>query len=409
MGRWIGVWWLVFVGCGTSGGGFPTAVVQREPFDVTLTIQGELKAVRKVIVSAPQLGGPAKVTWVADEGSRVEAGDELLRFDGTELTRRLEEAQNQLEVAQTKIEQKQAQLAVSIAEQQDAITKAELSLQRAEMRITDSESVPRVDRESAKIDVRESNLSLDQARRKLRSTRLEGEAAIELLRLEATQAQRKVDKASEALAAAVVKAETPGLVILPSVWKGSSYGPVAVGDQVWPGRGIIELPDMSEMLVEAWVHEVDAAKVAKGQSVSVVVDAHPEPPHPGEVDKVADLAVQRDNREAKYLKVDIGLDETEGLMKPGMTVRAELLVDHLDEALTVPLEAVFVRDGTSVAYVTSGFGGAKPVELTLGIRNEARVVVLEGLDEGDRVALVDPTRLDEATSLGDPQDGEPSP
>ena len=398
------MWMLVLVACGSGSGRIATDAVERGPFDVTLTIQGELTAVRSVTVSAPPLGGPAKVTWVVDEGSRVDAGDELLRFETTDLQRKLDEATNKLDVARTKIQQKQAQLEVTLTDQRNAITKSELSLQRAEMRITDSESVPRVDRESARIDVQDATLSLEQARSKLRSARLEGEAAIELLRLEAAQAETDLEEAQRALGFAIVKAEGPGLVILPSVWKGGSYGPVAVGDQVWPGRGIIELPDMTEMSVEAWVHEVDAAKVAVEQSVSVIIDAHPEPPHPGTVEKVADLAVRRNgNQQVKYLKVDVGIEKTTNIMKPGMTVRAEIQVDHADDVLSVPLEAVFPREGASIVYRQGNFGGFDAVEVELGLRNDARVVVTSGLQAGDVVALVDPEHADEAMSPGAPE------
>ncbi len=396
-------WMLLIAACSSSSQGIPTAEIERGPLEVMLTIQGELEAVRSVTVSAPPLGGPAKVTWVADEGSRVEAGDELIKFDDTELGRRLEEAQNKLDVALTKIQQKQAQLEVTLTDQRNAITKSELALQRAEMKVTDAESVPRIDRESARIDVQDATLSLAQARSKLRSARLEGEAAIELLRLEAEQAGTDLEEAKQALERAVVKAETPGLVILPEVWKGGSWGPVAVGDQVWPGRSIIELPDMSEMSVEAWVHEVDSAKVSVGQEVSVVVDAHPEPAHTGSVEKVADLAVRRNGSQVKYLKVDIELDKTTEIMKPGMTVRAEVKVDHRDDVLSVPLEAVFPRKGESIVYTKGGFGSFEPVGVELGVRNDARVEVTSGLTEGAVVALVDPDQAGEAPSPGAPE------
>jgi len=397
---------LLLAACGSSSQGITTATVERAPLDVTLTIQGELEAVRSVSVSAPQLGGPAKVTWVVDEGSRVAEGDELIRFDDTDLKTRLEEAENQLEVARTKIEQKQAQLAVTLGDQRNAIKIAELALQRAQMRVTDSESVPRIDRENARLDVENAQLSLAQATSKLRSAALEGEAAIELLRLDAARAESNLAEAKRALELATVTAQSPGLVILPETWKGGSYGSVAVGDQVWPGRSVIELPDMSDMKVEAWVHEVDSAKVAVGQEVSVVIDAHPEPPHPARIEKVADLAVRRNRQQVKYLKVDIALDQTSDVMKPGMTVRAEVQVDRRDDVLSVPLEAVFPREGASVVYRRGGFGGFDPVEVELGVRNDARVEVTAGLDEGDVVALVDPER---AAAGEPPSPGAPEP
>lgn len=389
------------LGCfGGGGGELPTATVTRGPFEVTLAIPGELKAVRSVSLSAPDLPGQTKVTWVIDEGSRVQAGDVLVRFDETELKNTLEQAENDLEVALTKIDQRRAQLAVRLGDLQNDVTRAELGLKRAEMRLTDSETVPRVEREAARIDVEESSISVERSRAALESAKLEGQAELELLRLDADRARRTLDKVRNLLDKAVMTAPSPGIVILTPIWKGGSRGPVSAGDTVWGGSSLIELPDLAEMEVEAWVHEVDAAKVLAGQPVSVVIDAHPRPAHGGQVTRVADLAVQRDREKAvKFLKVMISLDDTTEVMKPGMTVRAEVQVDRREDVLSVPQEAIFYEGQQPVVY-RKGFAGFAATPVQLDISNDTHVVV-EGLSEGDVVALVHP----ESAARGEP----PSP
>ena len=99
----------------------------------------------------------------------------------------------------------------------------------------------------------------------------------------------------------------------------------------------------------------------------------------------------------KHLRVEVGLEESTDLMKPGMTVRAEVLVDHADDVVSVPREAVFFRDEEPVVYVR-GRGGFEAVPVSLGLRNDIRVVVESGVEEGAEVALVDPEAHD---------DGEP--
>jgi HlyD family secretion protein len=393
---------LLTLGCGGSGdGGVPTAAVVAGPFDVVLVIPGELEAVRSVTMSTPNLPGQAKIEWVIDEGSHVQEGDVLVRFADSDLVEKLETAQNELQVAQTKIEQRKAQLAVRLGDLDNDVSNSSLSLERAEMRVTDSETVPRVERENARIDVQAATIAVGRSQAALESARLEGEAELELLRLEAQRAQRTLTSAEEALELAELAAPAPGIVILPPVWKGGSEGPIAAGDTVWRGSGIVELPDLSEMRVEAWVHEVDAAKVAVDQGVQVVIDAHPDPAHAGKVTKVADLAVRRDpEKSVKHLEVGISLDQTTSVMKPGMTVRAEIRVNHLDVALAVPQEAVFYdEDGASFVHV-AGFTGFGRVPVKLGIANDRHVVVTDGLEAGDVVALVDPDAAGEPPRPG---------
>ena len=95
----------------------------------------------------------------------------------------------------------------------------------------------------------------------------------------------------------------------------------------------------------------------------------------------------------QYFEVEIELERTDmERMKPGQRVRATLLIEDLDDVLTIPREAVFDgEDGAKIAYRRSG-RGFEPVEITLGPVALGRVVVESGLDEDDMVALQDPTR-----------------
>ncbi len=122
----------------------------------------------------------AKVEWVIEEGSRVQEGDVLVRFDATDLTDKLEKSKNELKVAETKIEQSQAQLDVKLGDVDSQVSNSKLALQEAEMQVTDSETVPRVQREGARIAVAKANISVDQSQAALVSARLGEQPPIQL-------------------------------------------------------------------------------------------------------------------------------------------------------------------------------------------------------------------------------------
>ena len=392
--RWL-LLLALLAACGGSGDDeLPTAAATLGTLEIRLAVPGELKAVRSATISAPDLGNNIKVTSIVAEGTRVAEGDLLVEFDQNELVDALEEDRSALEVAETKIAQQQAQFDVKLRDLQSAVSRAELDLGRAKMRVTDSETVPLVDREGARIDVQQAELSLTQSKAALDSARLESEAEVQLLRLEVDQKKMMVKRAEERITEATIRAPAAGLVILPEIWKGGSRGPVSAGDTLWSGSTIMELPDLSELEVESWVHEVDAGQVAKDQPVSVIIDAYPDPPWAGHVTKVADLAVKRD-RDAlvKHVKVTATLDTSAEIMKPGMTVRVEIEVGRVEEALTIPLEAIQYEGEQPMVYKKSGLGGFTRLPVQLGKRNDTHVVVTEGLSEGEVVALVDPERF----------------
>jgi len=397
----------LLVACGGSGAdAVPTATVIRGTLAVVLGVPGELEAVNSKNVSAPNVRGTLKITTLAEEGTRVKAGDMLVEFDPTDLEKEMEQAVSKLNVAQTKIAQKQAQQAVKLQTAQNDVVKSGLDKQRAEMRVTDSETVPRVERETARLDVQESTLGVGRSEAALEAARLEAAAELELLRLEEAEAQAKVAQIERQLGQLQIRAPADGIVLLSEAWRGGKMGKATVGDNVWPGNAIMELPDLAAMRVEAWVHEVDAAQVAVGQIVSVIVDARPDTPLAGTVERVSDLAVKRNEEsEVKHLEVTIGLPAGDPTLKPGMTVRAEIRVADVPDVLMVPREAVFY-DGAEAVVHRAGLGGWARVPVKLGRANDSHVVVTEGLSEGDRVALADPAALDGGAA---PSAGMPTP
>ena len=102
--------WLL--GCSGADLDVPTDTVESAPFEHTLSIPGELKAVRSVTINAPDFSGSMEIVTLIEEGTQVEEGGVLVAFDTSDLEKRLENALASLEVSRTKITEKKVQLAV---------------------------------------------------------------------------------------------------------------------------------------------------------------------------------------------------------------------------------------------------------------------------------------------------------
>jgi HlyD family secretion protein len=179
-------------------------------------------------------------------------------------------------------------------------------------------------------------------------------------------------------------------VVYRDVFFGSEHRKPQVGDQVWANQPLIILPDISKMVVETKVRETDVHKLEKHQKVSVRVEAYPDLRLSGSVNLIGTLAQEeRERRGAKFFGVTIQINESDPRLRPGMTARVEIQVEERARALAVPLEAVFEREGRTLAYVVVG-RGLRPRELVLGPSNADFVVVEKGLEEGERVCLRDP-------------------
>jgi HlyD family secretion protein len=246
-------------------------------------------------------------------------------------------------------------------------------------------------------------LELSQARSEVQTSRealrqLESASAHRLAQKEAAvaAAQSRIDEASaklelakQQLAHCEVRADVPGIVVYKDVFFGSEQRRPQVGDQVWANQPLLILPDISKMVVETQIRETDIHKVERNQRVKVRVDAYPDLRFTGEVSLVGTLArEERERRGAKFFSVTVLVHESDPRLRPGMTARVEIEVEERKDALYVPLDAVFERDGRHVVYLAGH--GTREREVVLGPSNDDFVVVESGLARGDRVLLRDP-------------------
>jgi HlyD family secretion protein len=215
-------------------------------------------------------------------------------------------------------------------------------------------------------------------------------AAISAAESRILEAQSRLSLAQQQLARTEVRADVAGIVVYRDVFFGSEQRKPQVGDQVWANQPLLILPDISKVVVETKVRETDIHKVEQNQRVDIRVQAYPDLKLSGQVTLVGTLAQEeKDRRGAKFFGVTVQVNQSEPRLRPGMTAAVEIQVEERKSALSVPVEAVFEKDGHQVCYV-AGRRGLVPREVVLGPSNRDFVVVEKGLRRGERVALRDP-------------------
>jgi RND family efflux transporter MFP subunit len=217
----------------------------------------------------------------------------------------------------------------------------------------------------------------------------------QLIALDGRKAQLKIDKAERELAALELKAPHDGIVVLKRNWRGELP---QVGQVVWSGQALAEIPDLTKLEAEIWVLEADAGGLAPGRPATVSLEAHAGAPVSATVKSVDALARPRlRNVPIQYFGAVLSLSSTDASrMKPGERVAATLDLGGEKDALVVPRHAVFDRGGKSVVYRRTR-GAFEPVPVTLGTTALGRVSIASGLAEGDVIALVDPDARPAAT------------
>ena len=381
----------------SGAGDVPVLRVAPEDFERQVPAQGNLRAVTATPVSVP-LGvpGPFRIGWVAQDGSRVKQGDVVIRFDPSAIEKQLVDAGDDLKQNKLAMEKKEIEGSSELRKLEKDAAMARLELADAkQFQKKDSLIFSRADIIESEIDqgLAEEREGHAQATRQTRQKLSGTEAA--LLQIKIRQADAKINQARAGLQALTVTAPHDGVLILKRNWRGEA---TRVGDSVWNGQPLAEIPDLSKMEAEVYVLEADAGGLTPGRQAQVTVESAPGVTWPAKIARVDSLAKPRiQGSPVQYFAVTLALARTDPrVMKPGQRVGATLFLEQRKGALLVPRQALFDREGRTVVYrrdaKTPGGTGFAPAEVKLGPSSLGRVVVDSGLHAGDVLAMRDPTR-----------------
>lgn len=360
----------------------PTAKVDKGEFVISLNENGTVDATRAVTLSAPRIRG-LQITWLAPEGTMVQEGDPLIKFDATKQVADLAEHESNLKIMLAALDR--ARQEYTIQEKQ-----LRLNLEKARRNYDEKKHEALRVAEEAKLELELAELNIEAKLDQLKSD-------VEKAEVEVERARDKVELAEKELAQMTLTASIPGLVVYLEIWKGGTMSKVQEGDAPWPGQGLINLPDLSEMMVETTVSEVDASKVDTGQQVEVTLDAIPDIRYKGVVSKKSTLARKKDyNSRINVFDVEVSIMDGDKRLKPGMSASCAVIINRIPDVVSAPLEAVFEKEGQTVVYLKN----KKKREVTVGRRNDMGIEIVDGLEGGEEVCLIDPT-LEEPGLPGD--------
>jgi multidrug efflux pump subunit AcrA (membrane-fusion protein) len=369
----------------------PVIRVSSEAFRVRVFADGTLASVRSTPVTAPikpQI--PFTLSWLVDDGAVVEEGDIIARFDASRLEKDHEDGVSDQRISDHRIDSAKTSREVTVGklDRDEEVAQHELEVAR-EFQSTDTTIYSKIEIAESQID---TELAETRAEHAIESQEIQdrlSQAEIDLLGIERRKADIKVQQAQEGLAALEVRSPRDGIVVLERDWRGNA---VRVGDMIWPGRPLGEIPDLTEMQAEVFVLEADAGDLAEGQPATVWIESTPNIAFQAVLESVDPMAGRKNRRvPVQYFRTVLALDHTDvSLMKYGARVRAEITIADFESCITVPRQAVTTIDGESVVHRWSRRGFASvPVEL--GPTALGRTVVVSGLEDGDRIALRDPT------------------
>ena len=339
-----------------------TMTAHRGDLKMKLKSPGEAFTREKIIVKA-EVSGRIKNLNI-EEGQHVKKGDLLMELDNRQYQLDLENARASYlqKLSELLMEQKFSQNQESESEQNRP------ELDKAKKEFDEANSLFAKGLISA--DEFE-NASKKYEMVLIESGELQGE--IREAAKGVTQADIQVKKAQMDLEKTKISAPFSGIICDIQV---------APQEHVSNAQELFTLVNIDQIQVHAKVLESEVGKMKTGREVTLSFSAHPEKDFKGTVKSISPI-IDPEDRTCKVVVVMRNPDE---VIKPGMHAEVEIITDIYEDRLLIPQEAILLRGGRKLAFVVEG-ELAKWRYLELGLENEDYAEVIDGVQEGEEVAV----------------------
>lgn len=240
----------------------------------------------------------------------------------------------------------------------------------------------------AKANLAEATSALDTAGRDYERVKtLHGRGVASDSQLDAAEAKKKAAEAAEEVARAQIRRAEAALAaarirrsytVVEAVWTEGDDERVVSERHVDPGNTVaanaplVTIVEIDPLTATVYVTEKDYPRLAPGQGATLTTDAWPDREFPARIARLAPV-FRPGSRQAR---VELEVANPERLLKPGMFVRATVVLDRAEDATIVPVTALVQRDGATGLFVLNEAGDAvsfRPVRV--GIRGRERVQV----------------------------------
>jgi HlyD family secretion protein len=344
----------------------PTVTAHRGTLVETASASGKIEP--DVQVEVKSRGSGQVIEVLVKEGDQVQAGQLLVRLDPTDATRQLASAKVAKSRALADVQAARASLGMAQLDEQNSQVTESVAQKSADLGLGSSDAA-RTAAHASKLAA--SNVTLKRAQLSA------AEGALQAAELSVQDAELRLKETN-------IYAPISGTVLDVAVEKGTLVSSALTN--VSGGSAVMTLADLSHLRIVASVDEAQISHITQGQRVDISVDTYGDRLFKGVVDRVSPLGV--DTSSVVTFDVEIAVtDESAGLLRSGMSSDIEIVTGEQQDALLVPLLAV--QSKGKQRFVRLPNGAERPIQV--GPTDGTQMVVLDGLQEGDRVLASAPS------------------
>ncbi|MDX9948425.1 MAG: efflux RND transporter periplasmic adaptor subunit [Bacteroidales bacterium] len=361
-------------------------------FEVSISVPGEILAENAVDIKAPEVSRgrdfraqSLRITDMVAEGTIVKTGDYVATLDRTQYDNTLKDERERLNEYRNNIEMKKLDTAVTLTNLRNNIRNQIHTVEEAEITLRNSKFEPPATIRQAEIDVERQKRMLEQRKRGYELRVAQAERDLIRQNMWFNRIDRRVASLEEVLAGFTITAPSPGMVVYKRDRRGTK---IKTGSTInMSDRIVATLPDLSSLLSQIYISEIEIRKIEVGQNVEIRVDAFPNKMFSGKVYTMANIGEHLENSDSKVFEVLVRLDGSDPDLRPAMTTSNKVIIQKYSDVIYIPTECVHAEaDGIPFVYTKDK---AKQIVVT-GDSNEKHTIIEQGLKPKQAIYVLTP-------------------
>lgn len=375
--------------------------VKNSRFESSILVKGEIQGKNAVLISFPDelkhrdlRIRDFEIKDLIEEGALVNKGEWVATLNIDNINQQIQSNNEEMERRLAEFNDAKIDSAIELTNFREELKELRYDLQYRELDLEQAQFESPAYQRKIQVAYNKTLRQIEKRRRDYELRRLDLGVRTKRREDRHNFAMHRDSLLRQALEAATISSPADGIVMYARTRRGRK---IRIGDQVsqWQPT-IANLPDMSELISETYVEEIQITKLNNGDSVEVTVDAIPGKVYTGTVYRIANIGQELSGFDSKVFNVLIDIKNSDASLRPAMTSNNRIILHSRQNVLTIPRECLFSENDEKFVYLKkSGTVFKQPV--TPDLENDSEIIILSGLDENDRILFSAPENASEIT------------
>ena len=397
------------LGSGPASTLLRTAPATLGEFTKSLRIGGTVETLQYAAIRAPRLRGPRDsgssqltLAMLAEPGTVIPAGSVVAEFDLQWLVDHIKDRESVQTVEESNARKRESEIMILKETERQARLAARAEADKADLDVGTAEVRSKIEAEILRNVAHEARATWQQLEEEGQFMEIVHSADLRRQQLEVREEELHTERHLRDLERLRVKTPIPGMVVLEATFKdkgGGLYAQTKPGDQVYPGSLFMRIVDVSKMVVNASVNQVDAQTIGIGDRAVIELDAYPGEHFEGRVIDLGAVATSSSGGSKysrggpssflKQIPVRILIESKDDRILPDLSASADIQYSGPQSGVIVPREAIRSEPGADgVQFVHVADNGTYHRRLVqVQDINDTEALVSSGLNSGEEVLL----------------------